>query len=128
MGWILGFRYATYKNIKDGVVSEAQYDKWRLKYVFLSIEDFQYNRIDKHKIFLDNNTIDKDILGKVYLDQERFYLSILEDFSKGNLKIRDYLGPVDISRIKIKILDENGEVVHLNHMDFSFALDFTCKD
>lgn len=127
LGWMLGFRFARYKNIQREIVSEAQYDKWRLKYVFLSVEDFQYNRIEKHRIFLDDNTIDKDILGKIYLDQQRFYLSILEDFSKGNLKQRDYLGPVDMSRIKIKLLDERGEVVNLNHMDFSFALDFTCK-
>ena len=72
------------------------------------------------------NSIDKDILGKIYLDENRFYLSISDDRSKKNERKRKYFSPVNISRINIKILDEYGNIIDLNNMDFSFSFEFIC--
>ena len=126
LGWTLGFRYARYDNIKKAIISETPYDPIRFKYVYFSLEDFQYNRADNHTIFLMQNSIDKDILGKIYLDENRFYLSISDDRSKKNERKRKYFSPVNISRINIKILDEYGNIIDLNNMDFSFSLEFIC--
>ena len=126
LGWTLGFRYARYDNIKKAIISETPYDPIRFKYVYFSLEDFQYNRADNHTIFLKQNSIDKDILGKIYLDENRFYLSISDDRSKKNERKRKYFSPVNISRINIKLLDEYGNILDLNNMDFSFSLEFIC--
>ena len=72
------------------------------------------------------NSIDKDILGKIYLNETRFYLSISDDTSRKNERKRKYFSPVDISRINIKLLDEYGNILDLNNMDFSFSLEFIC--
>ena len=126
LGWTLGFRYARYDNIKKAIISETPYDPLRFKYVYFSLEDFQYNRSDNHTIFLMQNSIDKDILGKIYLNATRFYLSISDDRSKKSERKRQYFSPVDISRINIKLLDEYGNILDLNNMDFSFSLEFIC--
>ena len=126
LGWTLGFRYGRYHNIEKAIISETPYDQLRFKYVFFSLEDFQYNRTDAHTVFLMENSIDKDILGKIYLENERFYITMADDYSKSCQKKREYFSPVDISRVKIKILDEYGNIVNLNNMDFSFALEFIC--
>ena len=126
LGWTLGFRYARYDNIKKAIISETPYDPLRFKYVYFSLEDFQYNRADNHTIFLMQNSIDKDNLGKIYLNPTRFYLSISDDRSKKSERKRKYFSPVDISRINIKLLDEYGNILDLNNMDFSFSLEFIC--
>ena len=36
--------------------------------------------------------------------------------------IRDYFGPVNISRIKVRVLDQYGNTVDFNNNDFSFTL------
>ena len=35
---------------------------------------------------------------------------------------RDYFGPVNISKIKVRLIDHFGEVVDLNNSDYSFTL------
>ena len=39
-------------------------------------------------------------------------------------RTRDYFGPVDIQRLHIRILDEYGRILDLNHMDWSMTLTF----
>ena len=34
------------------------------------------------------------------------------------------MGPVNFERIHLKLLDEYGNLVYLNNMDFSFSLEF----
>ena len=39
-------------------------------------------------------------------------------------KKREYYGPVNIQRLKIQLLNQYGEILCLNNMDFSFSLEF----
>ena len=50
---------------------------------------------------------------------------IFEDSSDRIFKTRNYFGPVSINKLHIRILDENGKVVHLNNSTFSITLEFT---
>ena len=34
------------------------------------------------------------------------------------------MGPVDMKTIRIKLLDEYGNNIHLNNMDWSFAIEY----
>ena len=36
--------------------------------------------------------------------------------------LRNYFGPVNISRIKVRVLDQYGNIVDFNNSDFSFTL------
>ena len=38
-------------------------------------------------------------------------------------KKREYFGPVNIQKFKIQLLNQYGEILELNNMDFSFSLE-----
>jgi len=39
-------------------------------------------------------------------------------------RTREYFGPVDISRLRCRLLDEYGRVIDLNNMDWSMSIVF----
>ena len=47
------------------------------------------------------------------------------DDEYNHTKTRKYFGPVDIRKIHVRILDQYGNQVNLNNMDFSFSLELT---
>ena len=124
MGWILGFRMGQYLNISREVISEGLFDAGGDRYIYLSFEDFNMNRNDNNIIFLDNSFIDKDILGKIYLKDGKFHINVDDNDTEANLKKREFNGPVDFERMKLRLLDEYGNIIYLNNMDFSFSLEF----
>ena len=124
IGWILGFRMGQYLNIYDTLVSEGLFDAGGDRYLYISFIDFNMNRADNNIIFLDNSFIDKDILGKVYLKDGKFHVNVDDNDTDANLKKREFNGPVDFERMHLKLLDEYGNIIYLNNMDFSFSLEF----
>ena len=68
--------------------------------------------------------IQKDIIGKIYLHDGKFNINISDNDAESNIKKREFLGPVNIKTIKIKILDQFGSLIYLNNMDWSFSLEF----
>ena len=124
MGWLLGFRTAQYLNVSRTLVSEGLFDAAGDRYIYFSLDDFNKNRNDNNIVFLDNSFIDRDILGKIYLKDGKFHVNVSDDDKETNLKKREFNGPVDFERIHMKLLDEYGNVIYLNNMDFSFSLEF----
>jgi hypothetical protein len=131
MGWILGYRQQYYEwdtdytdssgvsyNKQEGFNPEATYDTLGSKYYILSIDDFNKNYSNtlaspfQESMFTDQNAIAK-IPNNPNLQQldDIFYQSK-----------RSYFGPVNIKKMRIKLLDELGRIVDLNNNDYSFSL------
>lgn len=131
MGWILGYRQQYYGwdtdytdsigvsyNKQEGFNPEATYDTLGSKYYILSIDDFNKNYANtlaspfQESMFNDQNAIAK-IPNNPNLQQldDIFYQSR-----------RAYFGPVNIKKMRIKLLDELGRIVDLNNNDYSFSL------
>jgi hypothetical protein len=91
------------------------------RYIFLSVEDYQYNTNITNMVGIDRNFIDKSILAKVPMNDEKLAL-IIHD-TNPLCKVRQYNGPVTLKKFHIKILDKFGNVIDLNNMDFSFTLE-----
>lgn len=123
LGWLLGFRLGKYINIDDAIQSEGLIDIEGNRYLYFALDDFQKNKSNQHIVYFDNNTINEGILGKIYLYNGRFSLNILEDEGCNHTKVRKYFGPIRLSKIRISILDKFGEIIDLNHMDYSFSLE-----
>ena len=119
-GWILGFRNESYDN-QFYLKSEGLFDAIGDRYIYLSVEDYQYNTNITNIIGLDKNFLDKSILAKVPMNDEKLALIIYDN--NPLCKIRLYNGPVTLKKLHIKILDKFGNVVDLNNMDFSFTLE-----
>jgi len=124
MGWLLGFRMAEYKNLDREFESEGLFDAGGDRYLYISLDDYNKSRNDNNIIFLDNTFIDKDIIGKMYLHDGKFHINIDDNDGDSNLKKREFMGPVDINKIHLRLLDQYGNKIFLNNMDWSFSLEF----
>ena len=103
-------------------MSEGLFDSCGDKYIYFSLTDYQYNNNNLNIICLNKSLNENDILAKIPLTNGKFCL-ITDDKNNPLTKTRRYNGPVDINKIHIKILDKFGDVIDLNHMDFSFTLE-----
>ena len=123
IAWILGFRQFKYTKITSKIVSEALLDCAGDRYIYFSLNDFQYNKNSNNIICFKESIADNNILAKIPLSFGKF--SVIIDNSCGSLsKTRIFNGPVTIKRIQVILYDKYGNIIDLNHMDFSFTLEF----
>ena len=132
MGWILGFRKQHYDeneyiyrkdittNKFEGYTSESQYKCCASGYVLLSVND--YNKSVGDTIlspFQESSFNDGEILSKLCVDENNTI--VYKEYKTREIQ-RQYYGPVNIKKLKIKLLDEFGREVDLHNTDFSFSL------
>ena len=134
LGWKLGFRKNYYEYslnyvVKDNVSinnlqgfnAECGIDLNGSKYFMLSVNDFNNNTGEtiiapyQESLFTDTN-----VIAHIPRSDESIIKFIsghyIHEYS------RKYFGPVDITRLHIRLLDEFGRIVDLNNNDFSFSL------
>lgn len=123
IGHILGFKYSFYEGSNSYTgeyVSQMNGDE----YVYVCINDFQNNYTNKQIVCLKDNTIDNYVLAKVYLTHEKFFVNIEDNVESLSLdgKKRIYDGPVDITKLKITVLNQFGDIVDINGNNISLTL------
>tara|TARA_B110000444_G_C18815586_1_gene584954 strand:- start:511 stop:1455 length:945 start_codon:yes stop_codon:yes gene_type:complete len=130
-GWILGFRYGKYYNIRDEIYSEGLYDGGGDRYVYFCLTNTELeNAKTVHVISLDNKVESTDsthVLSKIYLNNGKFSININEDVDNEFTFNKSLILGKDTTLTKgldIKILDQYGQEIYLNNMDFSFTLEF----
>ena len=121
-GWIIGFRLGNYLDIYDTITSEGLFDAGGDRYIYLSINDFQYNSNTSNMVCFDKSILNEDILAKIPMRDGKLSL-IVNDNNHALVKLRRYNGPITLSRLQIKILDHFGYVIDLNNMDYSLTLE-----
>jgi hypothetical protein len=138
-GWMFGFREPMYTITKDDTFfdpytstsvviykgflnSEGIYGGLINTYLFLSIDDFNNNY--KRTVISNNEEflISNNILAKIPIGTGSNTLLVQED--KFN-KLRQYFGPVNIKKLRIKLLDRFGNIVNLNKNNYTFTLELT---
>jgi hypothetical protein len=122
-GWILGFRLAKYLDIQTTLISEGLFDSGGDRYIYLTINDFQYNYNETNVICFDKSCVEEHTLAKIPFVNGKLSLIIDENNKNPLIKIRQYNGPVNINKLDIKVLDKYGDIIDLNFMDFSFSLE-----
>jgi len=121
-GWVIGFRSGNYINIDESITSEALFDGGGDRYIYVCINDFQYNTNPLNMVCFDKSTFNEDVIAKIPMVNGKLSL-IINDNNNPLAKVRRYNGPVNLSRLQIKIVDHFGTVIDLNNMDFSFTLE-----
>ena len=141
-GWALGFSTPSYTVTKNNTYvdiikypspttyncylnSETSFGRGINNYVFIEIDDFNKNFITNSVMSSIGNTyIGNNILGRLTITSN--HNSMVDvDCSDGIFKVREYFGPVNIEKMRIRILDKFGHVLDLNGNDYSFALDLS---
>jgi hypothetical protein len=120
-GWSLGFRLANYCDIKEKIQSEALFDGGGDRYIYVAINDFQYNNNTLNTVCFDKSILNEEVIAKIPMINGKLSLIVTED--NPLTKIRRYTGPINISKLHIKILDKFGNIIDLNNMDYSITLE-----
>jgi len=121
-GWVIGFRSGNYINIDESITSEALFDGGGDRYIYVCINDFQYNTNPLNMVCFDKSVFNEDVIAKIPMVNGKLSL-IINDNNNPLAKVRRYNGPVNLSRLQIKIVDHFGTIIDLNNMDFSFTLE-----
>jgi len=133
MGWKLGYRkqYYSYSDnyIKtdkvttynsEGYPPESIFKNNDTPYVFLSVDCYNNNHsVSIMSPFQESAFNDTNILAKLVKHNNSY------NYESGGLIYgfkRDYFGPVNVSKIKVRLIDHFGDVVDLNNTDYSFTL------
>lgn len=129
LGWLLGFRNIEYEITTNNTISECFYNLAGSKYLYLAIDEFNSGNQKSFISPLFNSVINKNILSRITIDSTTypFNENIPASFSNGLLisDERQYNGKIDIQRLEISLLNEDGIPVILNGRDFSFCLQIT---
>ena len=142
-GWLCGFQKPIYYYEKDyvgiqpsqanmifleGFNPEAILDFTGTKFFLLEITDYNKNYSEVFKYNTHKRNINyKDILAKIPNTASTTNI-IFEDSSDRIFKTRKYFGPVRISKIRIRLLDDFGRVVNLNGGDLIITLEIETLD
>jgi len=130
LGWLLGFRNPTYilkPEVNTYINSEALVNITGPRYLYLAIEEFNKGNQSSFVPTLYSSILNKNIIARISLNKETHgYGKILPINIYNGLLLTDtrsYTGKIDLLKLNIQLLNENGLVMNLNGMDFSFCLE-----
>jgi hypothetical protein len=120
-GWIVGYRNDVYSQ-SNSYTTEGIYNGAYPNYIYFVLND--YNNSQAQNVFgmYSKSIIGDNILGMIPITSQDFMVN----FTNGNdfiEKKREYFGPVRIQRMKIQLLNQFGDIINLNNMDYSFSLE-----
>ena len=120
LGWILGFREGYYENNLN-YISEGICDTSGPNYMYLVIDDYNNSVNNNFVSAFNSSVLNKNILARISLQTASFNTLIQNNLTLITTK-REYFGPVDIQKLHIQLINEFGQVIDLNNMDYSFCL------
>lgn len=128
LGWLLGFRNTTYI-ITSNIISEAIVDLNGPRYLYLAVDEFN-NKGNQNSFVtpLSNSIINKKVIARVAGNNTLFPYGYNASFTRFNgltSDVRTYNGTVDIQKLNVQLLNENGTPMQLNGLDFSFLMKIT---
>ena len=120
-GWIIGYRGGSYYG-NNNYTTEGIYNGTYPNYIYFVLND--YNNSQSQNVFgmYSKSIIGDNILGMIPITSQNFFIN----FTNGSDYIerkREYFGPVRIQRLKIQLLNQYGDIINLNNMDYSFSLE-----
>lgn len=119
IGWNLGFKKHIYCG-KTIYFSDTKIEATH-KYMYLAIDDFNNSSNDLFVSVFEESILQSDILARISLKG-----TLLNSVTENNYQIisepRKYFGPVDIQRIRVRLLDEFGRTIPMHSLNYSFCL------
>jgi hypothetical protein len=122
MGFLMGYRELEYIG-KSSYESEGIFTNIYSDYLYFSLDDYTASQTvsSTYGILGKGGLVDKNILGIIPINSNLFS-STFDNNSNFIYKKREYFGPVDISRITIKLQNQRGNVVNLHETDYNFSI------
>jgi hypothetical protein len=132
LGWILGFRNISYTvSAGSTLFSESIIDLTGPRYLYLILDEFTNSNTQSFISPLPTSIINKNILAKITIDYAHYsFGQIITANPTNGLLITDnrsYNGKVNLQKLKIQLVNEYGNPINLNGLDFSFCLEIECE-
>ena len=119
LGWNLGFTKPLYRG--DNFYNAETIIEPATKYLYLAVDDFNNNSNSNFISVFNQSIMNTDILARISIKGARSNLLSDTDFELVS-EPRLYFGPVDIQRLRIRLLDEHGRNLQMNNSNYSFCL------
>ena len=123
MGYLMGFRQITYIGAKS-YTCEAPFDDTLQDYYYFELNDYNDYQNESTYGVLPTYILSKNIIAVLPITTPK-YISSFDNNSNFIYKTRNYNGPVDISKISIRMLGGEGGLVDLHSVDYAFVLQVT---
>lgn len=130
LGWQLGFRRGKYNITADTPrISESICMVVGPRIMFISVEDGVKNYGPNLIVTLSQSIMQEPVMTRINLTQTINDTEVYKSAGDVGLntqlnRAREYFGPVTISKLRFKLLDEYGRIISLNYMDWSLSLVF----
>jgi len=127
LGWLMGFRNINYTLKRNATVTtEALPDLNGPRYLYLAIDEFCKGNQHSFISPLPNSFINKNILARISVDATAYgfghVINVNRNYGSLVSDARSYTGKVDLQKLNVQLLDEWGQPINLNGLDFSFCL------
>lgn len=124
MGYLIGYRKIEYAGAQS-YTAESMYNGVYTDYLYFCVNEFtSSSQYVVNYGILPTGLINDNILAVIPLTSAPF-VSTFDDNANYIYKTRNYMGPVDIQKISIKLLNPEGYLVKLHDFDFGFNLQLT---
>lgn len=127
LGWILGFRNPTYEITTSQTTSEGLANLSGARYLYLVLDEFTRGNQNSFIAALPSSLVRKPILARISINKSNYPFGTILPANNYNGYLltdkREYTGRVDLQKLSIQLVDEIGEPVSLNGLDFSFCLE-----
>jgi hypothetical protein len=121
MGYLMGFREIVYSGL-NSYTSESIFSNTYSNYLYFCLDDYTGSQPLTNTYGIgENNMLKENILGVIPISSNLFQTTF-DNNANFIYKKREYFGPVDISRITIKLINQRGNLVNLHDSNFNFAL------
>jgi hypothetical protein len=116
LGYLLGFTQKKYSNQMSYMGEIPMNPNMSLPYFYLAIDDYQNRSVASFQPAFAQITMPPANLARISLNHRTNEVHIVST-------IRKYFGPVDLTRLQIRLLDPRGKPIQM-HTNFSFCLLF----
>jgi hypothetical protein len=134
LGWTLGFREESYiiptsTSTSNSIQNESIVMINTMNYIFISVDDFNNTNPNSFVAPASKSLFDSNILSRISVQNKTIGNYLIASESLGNLvtDTRCYGDKTNIQRLKIKLLDNTGNTIDLNKVDYSFCLEIKYK-
>lgn len=123
MGYIIGFRDIEYSG-KSSYTAESTFNNKYTSYIYFCLNEFCNTQQNTTYGMFPTSLINNSILALIPITSAQF-TTTFDSNANFIYKTRVYGGPIDISKINIKILNQYGTIAELHKRDFAFSLQVT---
>ena len=111
------------------VYAEAMYGTNADNYVFVDIDDFQRNFLANAVVSVTTSSLGvTSYLGNTMMAKIPLYTVSNKLFNNGSdqlFKKRSYFGPVNLEKLRIRLINRYGNLFSLNHSNYSLSIEIT---